>query len=250
MILMFLNARPSLVSAMTKDGNTCAHIAAKKGSTLVVKELMKFDPAVVISARNKTNDSTALHIATNGGHRELVKLLLEAGASVGDETRQGHTPLHIAARNGFPLIINDFVKHGVNLRMISHRSGMTALHVAAFYGEVDAMRELLVHVPSHLKSEFPASVATSLIKEFASEADLTALHLACYAGSDDAVRTLLNSPTTDTGAVSTPSKSSAIHYACRGGHIGVVGLLLSRSSSLLKVHVFANIFCINALIYF
>jgi hypothetical protein len=40
---MLLQARTSLVSSTTKDGNTCAHIAALKGSTLVVEELMKFD---------------------------------------------------------------------------------------------------------------------------------------------------------------------------------------------------------------
>jgi hypothetical protein len=40
---MLLQARPSLVSSTTKEGNTCAHIAALKGSTLVVEKLMKFD---------------------------------------------------------------------------------------------------------------------------------------------------------------------------------------------------------------
>ena len=40
---MLLQARTSLVSATTKDGNTCAHIAAMKGSTLVVQKLILFD---------------------------------------------------------------------------------------------------------------------------------------------------------------------------------------------------------------
>lgn len=66
---MLLKARSSLVSSMTKDGNTCAHIAARKGSLLVMTELMKFDSPSVITARNKTNDATALHIATEGGHK-------------------------------------------------------------------------------------------------------------------------------------------------------------------------------------
>ena len=73
-ILLFLKARPSLVSAATNDGSTCAHIAAKKGSAMVIQELMKFDKTVVLSARNKITDSTPLHIATEGGHRfETVK---------------------------------------------------------------------------------------------------------------------------------------------------------------------------------
>ena len=107
--------------------------------------------------------------------------------------------------------------------------------MAALYGEVDAVRELLNHVPSHLKSDFPASEATSVAKEFGNDADLTPLHLASFAGCDDAVRALLNSPATTVDAKSTPRGYTAIHYACLGGHIGAVGLLLSRSTSLLQV---------------
>ena len=66
---MLLENRPSLVTSMTKAGNTCAHIAAKKGSTLVVEKLMKFDRMAVISSRNRINESTPLHIAAQGGHR-------------------------------------------------------------------------------------------------------------------------------------------------------------------------------------
>ena len=106
-----------------------------------------------------------------------MKLLVEAGASTLDETKQGHTPVHIAAKNGFASILDDFAKHGVNMRLVSRRSGMTALHMAALFGETDAIRELLTHVPSHLRSELPTSHA--LIKEFSEEADLTPLHLAC-----------------------------------------------------------------------
>lgn len=32
--------------ATTKDGNTCAHIAAAQGSVTVIEELMKFDRQV------------------------------------------------------------------------------------------------------------------------------------------------------------------------------------------------------------
>ena len=115
---MLLEARPSLVSAITKEGNSCAHIAALKGSTLVVQELMKFDKTVVINSRNKVNEATALHIAAEGGYRDLVKVLLDAGASTIDETKNGNTPVHIAARNGYVELLNDFAQQGVNMRMV------------------------------------------------------------------------------------------------------------------------------------
>ena len=48
---------------------------------------MKFDKSVVISSRNKITDSTPLHIATEGGHYDVVKMLMNAGASASDENR-------------------------------------------------------------------------------------------------------------------------------------------------------------------
>ena len=68
------------------------------------------------------------------------------------------TPVHIAARHGHSSVITEFVKQGISLRNLSRKTGMTvnddrlslmlisiskALHVAAFYGEEDIVRELM-----------------------------------------------------------------------------------------------------------
>ena len=53
----------------------------------MLRELMKFDKSVVISARNRITDSTPLHIATEGGHYDVVKMLMDAGASASDENK-------------------------------------------------------------------------------------------------------------------------------------------------------------------
>lgn len=68
---LFLQRHPVLVTATSKDGNTCAHIAAMQGSVRVIEELMKFDRNGVISARNKITDSTPLQLAAEGGHAEV-----------------------------------------------------------------------------------------------------------------------------------------------------------------------------------
>ena len=100
---MFLQKQPSLVTATTKvskedkvklfkwgfikDGNTSAHIAAKKGSVRVLEELLKFDKSIVTTSRNRITDSTPLHVATEGGHTDVVKLLISNGASPLDENK-------------------------------------------------------------------------------------------------------------------------------------------------------------------
>ena len=50
---------------------------------------MKHDLNVVLNSRNKVTDSTPLHIATEGGHFDVVKKLLDAGASAADENKAG-----------------------------------------------------------------------------------------------------------------------------------------------------------------
>eukprot|EP00095_Tigriopus_kingsejongensis_P008369 maker-scaffold856_size87843-snap-gene-0.19 protein:Tk08369 transcript:maker-scaffold856_size87843-snap-gene-0.19-mRNA-1 annotation:"PREDICTED: uncharacterized protein LOC100122337" len=165
-ILLFLEARPSLVSSATKDGSTCAHIAAKRGSAMVIKELMKFDKSVVLSSKNKITDSASIHIAAEGGHRDVVKMLLEAGCAADEENKSGFTPTHIAAKFGHTTLIEELANHGVNMREVSRKNGMTALHIAAFFGETETTRELLTHIPAQSKSNFPAAMNLSLARVF------------------------------------------------------------------------------------
>lgn len=84
---LFLRHRPALVSTANKDGNTCAHIAAMQGSTSVLQQLMKFDLQVVTGLRNRTSDATPLHLAAEGGHDQVIKMLMENGASALDENK-------------------------------------------------------------------------------------------------------------------------------------------------------------------
>ena len=76
-----------MLQKIFKNGNTSAHIAAAQGSVSVIEELMRFDKGAIISLRNKVTDSTPLHIATEGGHFDVVKKLLDAGASASDENK-------------------------------------------------------------------------------------------------------------------------------------------------------------------
>ena len=124
---------------------------------------MKFDKSVVIASRSKITESTPLHIATEGGHREVIQLLLEAGASSTDENKSGFTPMHIAAKHGHHRIIEDYAKKG-SLRQISKKIGLSALHIAAYYGEEEVLRELSNHVPVHVKSELPSPPNDAICK--------------------------------------------------------------------------------------
>lgn len=187
---LFLQQHPSLVMATTKDGNTCAHIAAAQGSVTVIEELMKFDRQGVISARNRITDATPLQIAAEGGHAEVVKALVRAGASITDENKSGFTAVHLAARNGHGQVL-DVLRTSNTLRVTSKKLGVTPLHVAAYFGQADTVRELLAHVPGTVKSEPPNGL--SLVPLLGNESGMTPLHLAAFSGNENVVRLLLNS---------------------------------------------------------
>ncbi|XP_012062616.1 PREDICTED: serine/threonine-protein phosphatase 6 regulatory ankyrin repeat subunit A [Atta cephalotes] len=227
---LFLQRHASLVMACTKDGNTCAHIAAMQGSVRVIEELMKFDRQGVITARNKLTEATPLQLAAEGGHAEVVKALVRAGASCADENRAGFTAVHLAAQHGHGQVL-EVMRSSQSLRISSKKLGVTALHVAAYFGQADTVRELLTHIPGTVKSDPPTG--GSLVGELGAESGMTPLHLAAYSGNENVVRLLLNSAGVQVDAATTENGWNPLHLACFGGHITVVGLLLSRSAELL-----------------
>ncbi|CAH1101713.1 unnamed protein product [Psylliodes chrysocephalus] len=230
---LFLQQHPSLVMATSKDGNTCAHIAAAQGSVTVIEELMKFDRQGVISARNKLTDATPLQMAAEGGHAEVVKALVRAGANITDENKGGFTAVHLAAQYGHQQVL-EVLRSSNTLRITSKKLGVTPLHVAAYFGQADTVRELLTHVPGTVKSDAPSGA--SLVPALGNESGMTPLHLAAFSGNENVVRLLLNSAGVQVDASTHENGYNPMHLACYGGHGTVVGLLLSRSAELLQSH--------------
>jgi len=85
---------------------------------------------------------TALHAACRGGHWEIVKVLLDAGANIDPLDANGDTPLILASLRGHVKVVQVLAEAGANLDAVSIRSGYTAVHAAACYGHVPVVQEL------------------------------------------------------------------------------------------------------------
>lgn len=224
----FLNDRSELLTIPNKMGYNCAHIAAMNGSLSVIKELLRFNRDAVIGVRIMKTGSTTLHLASEGGHAAIVKLLLSAGAKASDENAMGETALHLAAKHGHVKVLHT-IKTAVDWKICSRRNGLTALHVAASSGQTEFVAEMLRYrVPGGLKSERSGVDPKS-------DYGVTPLHLASRNGHESVVRMLLNSAGVQVDAATEIERYIPMHLAAQGGHEQVANLLISRSpESLIK----------------
>ncbi|HZQ48111.1 MAG TPA: ankyrin repeat domain-containing protein [Verrucomicrobiae bacterium] len=85
---------------------------------------------------------SAIGIATQEGHKEMVELLLDRGADVNDASGQGLKPLQIAAQRGYRAIAEVLIAHKADVN-IGNGGGYTPLHRAAQNG-FQSVAELLL----------------------------------------------------------------------------------------------------------
>jgi len=118
--------------------------AAKGGHLDIVKLLL------AAGADHKAKDrfvmpseeggETALHHAINGHHHEVVAALLAAGANVNAKS-SSETPLMAAIRMDSARLVQLLLEHGANPN--AHKDGFTALGTELFDGKIDVVRTLL-----------------------------------------------------------------------------------------------------------
>lgn len=82
------------VNGLDKSGSTAVYWAAHSGQLDCLKALMGSGGAT-INAQNKLGD-TALHAASWKGHKEVVDLLLQAGANPHLKNKENKTPAELA----------------------------------------------------------------------------------------------------------------------------------------------------------
>jgi ankyrin repeat protein len=83
-----------------------------------------------------------LSTAAGRGDAATVKQLLDSGAPVNAQNREGKTALMLAAKIGFGEVVKTLLDHGADLKLKDH-DGNTAWNYAAQGGNVDTLRALV-----------------------------------------------------------------------------------------------------------
>ena len=100
------------------------------------------DKGASVNAVNHHN-STVLMLAARFGHAEIIRLLLDRGADITIRDRQGYNPLMIALKYGSFDVIRLFLDKGAVVNESDYYHGMTPLMLAAKIGNAEAVRLLL-----------------------------------------------------------------------------------------------------------
>ena len=128
------------VCATDDQGDTCLTLAAYFGHTDIVRYLVGL-PDVDVNYHGRNND-TALHSAVDDGHRDVVELLIDAGADIEAQDSTGETPLHYACENGKLAILKMLLKAGADVCATDNR-GTTCLMRAVHHGHTETVRYLV-----------------------------------------------------------------------------------------------------------
>ncbi|KAJ5378157.1 ankyrin repeats (3 copies) domain-containing protein [Penicillium cataractarum] len=203
----------SSITALTCEGDTPLHWAARHGYETLTRMLLKIDVDIDKDAKNHAT-LTPLHCATEEGHAATVRLLLEAGADNDAKNRWGETPLHEAADGGYEATIRVLLEAGVNVQATNNHD-QTPLHYA-----VEQRHGAIVSVLLNAGAEN--------LKEAKTSNGQTPLHDAALRGYEDIVRLMLEA------GVDKEAKNkfggTPLHCAASQGHEAIVRLLLEAGS--------------------
>lgn len=122
------------------DGRERFLSACRSGNTASVKQQL-IDNRALILVQEEGTQRSAVHVAAEEGHTELLEVLLAYGADLGDMDGRLQTPLHVASAAGHLEAVQFLVSRGVE--STTDRRGWTALNCAMDAGHTEVVEALL-----------------------------------------------------------------------------------------------------------
>lgn len=210
----FENSYHTSIDFASEEGLTAPAIvrAAQAGSVVEIEMLL--DQRSDINARHHQSGRNALAVAAHCGNEDVVRLLLQYGATVNERDASQLTPLHLASLRGHLGVVELLLQEHADIDA-KGPSAQTPLHIAAELGYVDVAEILL-----RQKAKVNARDA----------AQMTPLHISAKHGDEVLTDLLINN------GAHVEAKDNCfmgpIHYASEGGHTAVIAILLNKKADL------------------
>lgn len=121
--------------------------AASKGQLNVVSRTIPF-LINSIDSRNGREGRTALHYACMNGHYNIVRVLLDKGAGVNVQDKDGDTPAHLSIKENVDnRVLEALIEQGAKISIVNAEQE-NLLHVAAQSSRPDILAFLLIKDPT------------------------------------------------------------------------------------------------------
>ncbi|KAK7471425.1 hypothetical protein BaRGS_00035913 [Batillaria attramentaria] len=161
---------------------------------------------------------TALHVATNRGFFGLSKALIEGGAKLNQQDKDGDTPLMAGLAGGKNEQLEEYlVSKGCDLSP-ANKDGQTAGHKAALAGHVQVLRAMV------------AKGANFAAQDNAGD---TPLHDCISKSNAQAAGVILSSPNVDL-RLKNKKGFPLLHYAALRGEPDIAALILKKDATLVN----------------
>ena len=126
--------------------------ALVRGDAVTVRHYIDWQGATVDGPLpGDEQDRSPIHLAALGNHTELVRLLVDRGASLGARDVQGLTPLHYAAHVGSFAMVELLLQRGADVEARDDNL-RTPLHLAAIVGSVPVLALLIFNGQADLRT--------------------------------------------------------------------------------------------------
>nr|XP_033794439.1 ankyrin repeat and SOCS box protein 3 [Geotrypetes seraphini] len=233
------------ITSKTFEGWTSLHLAAKGGCVKSAKILLKAGA----NPNQITHQNTALFVAVENGHADVVKLLLRHGTNVnGSHSWSGWTALHQASFKEYTEIMKLLLKNEAD-KECQDDFGITPLFIAAQYGQVESLRILASQgaivncqakdkaTPLFIASQEGYDQCVALLLSKGANPNLYCneeawqlpVHAAAQMGKSKVLDLLI--PVTDRICERADSKVSPVYSAVYGGYKDCLEMLLKEGYS-------------------
>ncbi|XP_039096321.1 ankyrin repeat domain-containing protein 16 [Hyaena hyaena] len=237
------------IEAANRDYKRPLHEAASMGHRDCVRYLL--DRGAAVDCLKKA-DWTPLMMACTRRNLEVIQDLAERGANPLLKNKDGWNSVHIASREGDPVILHYLLTVCPDAWKTESKVGRTPLHTAAMHGCLEAVEVLLQRCQyqpdcrdscgsTPLMDALQCGhidVARLLLEKHQASASAQdslgaqAIHRAALTGQNEAIRFLVSELGMDVDVRATSGHLTALHYAAKEGHVSTIQVLLSLGADI------------------
>ncbi|XP_076593713.1 B-cell lymphoma 3 protein homolog [Chaetodon auriga] len=130
-------------AALDRNGQTAIHLCCEYNQRDCLSVVLSHSSSSKCLEIRNYEGLSPLHLAVLRGHKDLARMLLDAGADINAmDIKSGQSPLMHAVESNNADMVHFLIESGCDVNIQSY-SGNTALHGACGRGQVDTVRLLL-----------------------------------------------------------------------------------------------------------